>query len=372
MKMIFLFPVALDARCHKRLQSLKKLGVQPKVLAFERDLYLGKFIPGEYKLLGKIQHRKYVRRFLPFVKVLPRMRATTKDADVIYAFGLDLLLLGWLASLRLGNRLKIIYEVADIREVLLGTRLVSRFLRRLERFLLRKVDLLVVTSEAFISEYYRGIQGLAHLRNQVIENKLEPDLLPQVAEKQRERAGGALHIGYFGIIRCPRSWAILKLAARKGGGRVKVYVRGIPMGVDNLEEESDAIPHIKYDGPYVSPHELPEMYGQIDIVWIVAQYHEGREGNLTWARTNRFYEACYFQRSMIAQIETQDGRVVEEKGLGVCLDLGDIEGAVARILSISDFNLDRWRKNLANLPERIYVYTDEHKQLCEALAKRVP
>jgi len=363
-KVAFLLPVASDARYRKRIEALQNVGVKSQILAFERNYYSGKPVPGGYESLGRIQHRRYLRRLVPLVKALSKVRAAAKNADAIYTFGLDMLLLGWLASRGLSRRLKIVYEVGDIRNVLLQKGLISCSLRWLERFLLRRTQLIVVTAEAYVSGYYKGIQGLTDLRYQVIENKLDANTLPQAQRLTYKHSHGVLRIGYFGLIRCQRSWEILKAAARKGEGKIKVHVRGIPLGLENLEEEAEAIPYIDYGGPYVSPDDLPEMYGQIDIAW-VAHYH-GRS-NLLWARANRFYEACHFQRPMIAQIGTQDSRVVQDLGLGICLDLSDIEGTVEHILEISDSDLEQWQGNIRRLPKYVYTYTDEHKRLLEFL-----
>lgn len=369
MKVVFLLPVAGHARYHKRIEALQKLGVEPKILAFERDYYAGKAWSGGYKSLGKLQHGHYCKRLIPLLKAVPKVRAAVKEADIIYAFDLDVLLFGWLASRSFSGQPKIIYEVGDIREVLLGKRLVARSLRWLERFLLQRTNLLVVTSKAFVSEYYRGIQGLTDLCYQVIENKLDPDVLRQVEHKARDRSSEVLRIGYFGVLRCPRSWEILKAAARKGGGKIKLYVRGIPVGIESLEEEAEAIPYIDYGGAYTVSNELADIYGSVDMVWACYPYQGTSIGNWQWARTNRFYEACYFQKPMIAQVGTQDGQVIEELGLGICLDLSDIEGAARSILEISDTDLERWRANIGRLPEKTYTYTNEHEQLLEALAQ---
>jgi succinoglycan biosynthesis protein ExoL len=365
MKITFLLPVLSQARYHKRIIALDKLGIQPNILAFEREYYPGKPWPGGYRSLGHLQHGHYYKRLVPFVKALLTVRSAAKESDVIYAFGLDILLLGWLASRTLDKRPKIIYEVGDIRAVLIGRSLLSRGLRWLERYLLRSVDVLVTTSEAFITGYFQGVQGLTDLCYQVIENKLDGDVLPQPKGLTAHNGWSEiLRIGCFGLIRCHRSWEVLKRAVERGNGRVQVYVRGVSMGLENLEEEAQRLPYIEYGGPYVVPDDLPAMYGQVDMVW--AAHHHG-ETNFRWARANRFYEACYFKRPLFGQVGTLDGQIIEEWGLGACVDLLDVEGAVDRILRISEVELAQWRKNVAQLPKEVYIYTGEHERLIEAI-----
>ncbi|OPX84753.1 MAG: hypothetical protein A4E53_03810 [Pelotomaculum sp. PtaB.Bin104] len=367
MKIVFLLPVISDARAHKRINALKKLGAQPVVLAFERDYYGGKPIPGGYQSLGHIEHSRYFKRLVPFLKALFAVRDQVKKADAIYAFGLDLFLLGWLACLGCNRPVKAVYEVADIREVLLGKGILSRCLRRLERFLLRRAELLVVTSEAFVQGYYRRIQKLDPLHYLVIENKLDAGFPADVPVLSDHSTDGIVRIGYFGVIRCPRSLEILREAAEQGNGRVQVYIRGFPLGVGDLANKFRSNPNIAYGGPYVAPDDLPTLYDRVDIIWACYPYQGVGIGNYRWARTNRFYEACYFKKPMFAQKGTEDCRVIEALGLGAGVDLSNIEASVERILRITRAELNQWRRNLALLPEGVYKLTNEHEQLLSML-----
>ena len=364
MKITFLLPVASDAHLQKRVKALENLGVQSKVLAFEREWYPGKPWPGGYTSLGQLQHRHYYKRFVPLMKALPMVRAAAKESDVIYAFNMDTLLLGWLASRALDRRPKIVYEVSDIEPVFMGNSVLSRGVRWLERFLLRRVSSLVVTSETYIDGYYQGIQSLSHLHYQVIENKLDANTISQPQSPMtRSEWDGVLRIGYFGVIRCRRSWGILKKAVEKGNGRVQVYVRGIPVGLEGFEDVQSA-PSIDYGGPYIAPDDLPAMYEQVDIAWIASYL---TKAHLCWSRTNRFYEACFFKKPMFAQVGTQDGQIVESLGLGVCVNLMDVDETVDRILSVNEMELGQWQQNVAGLPAHIYTYTDEHERLLKSI-----
>jgi succinoglycan biosynthesis protein ExoL len=286
---------------------------------------------------------------------------------VVYAFGLDTLLAAWLASRNLDRRQKIIYEVGDIREILLGDGVVSRLLRWLERYLLRYVALLVVTSEAYIIGYFQGIQKVANLRYQVIENKLDAEDLPSIQDRKallpRDREN-QLRIGYFGLIRCRQSWMVLREAVKRGRGKIRVQIRGLVMLTEQEKEEIQNTEFVEYGGPYISPDDLPMMYRQVDMVWVATSISQS---HLQWARVNRFYEACYFGLPMIAQEGTQDGQVVDKLGLGTLIDLLDVDRAVDQILRINEAKLVEWQKHSAEVPEYIYVYTDEHERLLKAI-----
>lgn len=296
------------------------------------------------------------------------MRRAIKHSQAIYCFGSDTLLIAWIATRFQAQRFRLVYEVGDIRALFLATSVTGRVLRWLERLLLRHVDLLVVTSKAYIDGYFRGIQGLDNLNYQVIENKLFRKDLPQVpmrAVPSSKESKPKITIGYFGLIRCRQSWKVLKEVASQGCGRVRIYIRGILMGLEDLEEEIRRSEHIELGKPYVSPDDLPSMYGQVDLAWI-AHYH-GRP-NTQWARANRFYEACGFQCPLIAQVGTQDGFAVMEHNIGRTIDICDVQAATQDVLEITADDIRSWRNNLATLPRDTYMYTDEHKKLVSRLA----
>jgi len=367
MNITFILPVTSQPRYWKRIKSLERLGCNNKVLAFER-----KYIPinktnKNYITIGKIEHKKYYKRILPFVRAFATIRNNIKYSDVTYVFGMDMLLFGWVTGLFINKKNKIVYEVGDIRSILIGNNIQSIFLRWLERFLIKRIDLLVVTSKAYITYYYEKIQGLKDIRYILIENKLNAEMGLKKNITNRINKDNIIRIGYFGIIRCKMSWQILKRVACNSKGRIQIYIRGISMGIDNLDKEANETPNINYDGPYLVPDDLSSIYNNVDLVWSCYPYQGKSVGNWCWARTNRFYESCYFKKPMVAQIDTQDGKMVNKLGLGICVDLSDIDGTANRILKITRKELFQWRKNVSELPQNYYLYTDEHKKLLDAL-----
>ena len=370
MKNVFLVSNKADAHCYKLMNALSKLGAEAEALAFERPgHYKGREYDFSYTLLAGIEHGHYFKRLLAIFKTVPIARTHLRGSDIAYAFGLDMLLFCRLALLGLRKRPKIILEVCDILPILLSADLKSRALRWLERILIRKISLLVVTSKAFVTGYYEKIQGIAQLPYFVIENKLSRDTPTLAIRSETEQHNGCLRIGYFGSIRCRRSLKILKAAAERAQGRVRVYLRGIPMGeVTDIEAEIGGSPWIEYGGPYLSPDDLPQLYGDVDIVWVCFTYVGEQVGNWMWARTNRFYEACFYKKPIIARLGTEDGRVVAEEGIGVCVAVSDVSSCVEQILAINPAELQRWRSNLDKLREDTYLYTDEHQRLMNILS----
>lgn len=317
-----------------------------------------------YQKLGRIDHGHYGRRLIALLRALPAVRAAVARADVVYAFGLDLHALAWMAARLSGRRPSLVYEVADIHPTLVGTRAVARLMRAVERRLLRDTRLVVVTSEAFITGFYRGVQKVARLPHLLIENK--PNL-ESVAHRAPgpARAADSLTIGYFGILRCQRSWQALREIAVRGNGRIRIYLRGVPLGLPDFEREAADTPWVEYGGPYVAPGDLPAMFDRVDVSWNAHRVDDNN--SLLWNRTNRFYEACAFQTPMVAQAGSQDGQVVAARGIGTCVDLADVEAAVNHVLQITHADVDRWRSCMERLPRSVYTENGEHSELARRI-----
>ena len=357
---VCLLPVATDARIQRRLTALTKLGVTPTVLAFDRPYYPGKPMAGGFECLGRIEHGNYLGRLRPLLSALPRVRAAGAAADVVYAFSLDLLALAWLATRGRRRQPKLVYEVADIHPTLVGRGFRASVMRAIERRLLRDASLLVVTSEAFITGFYHGIQGVCDIRYELVENKPELGQFEPPIPRPREEPGPIV-IGYFGVIRCERSWHVLRRLAEQGNGRIHVYLRGVPLNLPNFEQQAAESRWIQYSGPYVAPDELADMYSRVDLLWVAHRVDDNN--SLLWNRTNRFYEGCAFQKPMIGQARTQDGGVIHDRGLGPLVDLADPEAAIERVLQITAAEIEQWQANVSRLPRSVYCENGEHERL---------
>jgi hypothetical protein len=372
MEITFLLSSTIHVRFIKRVEIIRKLVNQIQVYAFERkDSYPGKKIDFEINMLGEITHVSYAKRLMIIIKSINKIRRAVKNTDVIYTFGLDMLFLGWFSKqLNFRKNVKLIYEVGDIREILIGKKLINRLARLFEKFLLRNVSVVVITSEAFYTEYFRVVQKVKTLTYHVIENKLDSDsMFVLKTQKISEKRKKEFTIGYFGVLRCKKTLKILKILAKKGQGKIKIYLRGLP-GL-KMKEEYDELVAVKgviNEGSYVVPDDLVEMYNKVDMVWACYPYQGEETGNWCWAKTVRFYESCYFNKPVFVQAGTEDCKAVQQYSIGVCLDLGNIEKTVSDILSLSDDEILNWKNNMSKVPEHVYKFTNEHKQLIESLA----
>jgi succinoglycan biosynthesis protein ExoL len=372
LKTVYLLPRITEVRCLKRIRRLAREGLQPTTLAFERTgLDIKVDLP--HVSLGRLRHGRYWQRPFVFLRVVPRVVPHLREAAVAYCFGLDLLALTWFSRLLGGARTTLVYEVADVLEIQCGTALRSRLIRALERFLLRRAGALVVTSPAYVDGYYCRFRRLPPVF--LIENKFGHELEPAAIEAVRAtpvcREPDVINIGYFSSIRCMRSIDLLFELAARAGGRIRVYIRGLATDEAIRRRLEAAPPHVVVEGPFNPEADMPAMYRSIDLSW-VAYYHAVT--NAKMARSNRFYDSCMFGRPMIAQKNSPDGRIVEQKGLGLIIDADDRERAMRAMLALTPAQIAAWRANVLALPRRAFAHEpgDEHADLARFLAAAAP
>ena len=313
--------------------------------------------------LGSLSHGSYFTRILKLLKFLSVLRKRAKQHDVIYSFTLDTLLISKLALV--GQKKKWVYQIQDIRAIYFGDSWKNKLARFLERTLLKRVDLLVVSSLDFYIGHFKKNYNFDERRVHVVENKLiKGSVKPEVASKP---SSGKISIGYFGVMRCIRSWDILREFAKLNPNKVEVYLRGKTLAVPTLTEEVKDIANVEYGGVYKSPDDLNELYNKVDIVWACYPYSDQSFGNWQMARTIRFYEACAFGKPVIVQKGTPQAKDALQHNLGLEIDMADPSECIKQLESISSEKLESWKENIKKLDDSFYYHNQEYSQLFERL-----
>jgi len=266
-------------------------------------------------------------------------------------------------------------EIGDIREVLVSAGLVAQVIQVLDSAVVRAADGLVVTSSRFVEDYYQGVRGITPRRVLVLENKIDyatwRALEDQIQEVRSSRTPGTpqdvFTIGYFGILRCPFTWRVLSSWAAADPEHRRVLVRGhLGEGAPSAEEMAVA-PGVTYGGAYRWPQELPDLYGQVDMVCAAAPVRTDHLDNKAWARANRFYESCWFQKPLLVSKGGGDEPDVMEFGIGMGVPFDKPREAVEAISAINGEDLARWKEGLLRVPRWVYVETEDEWQELSSL-----
>ncbi len=311
-----------DATVRKRVRMLVLGGADVRLAGFHR----GPAAPAHIADIathslgqthdGRLAHRALLT--LSWILRPWRFFGQVRHCDVIMARNLETLALAATVRMLLSPKSRLVYECLDIHGSLRGASLGARLLRGIESFLLRQSHLLLVSSPAFIHEYF-AVNHRLTIPWLLVENK--PLLEGSASSAARTAAKHSLfgppwRIGWFGVLRAQKALDALCEIARCSQGRVEIIIRGRPTPVDFVDfpGQVDATPNVVFKGAY-TPADLADMYGEIHFNWTLDFLDEA--GNSSWLLPNRIYEGGLFGAVAIARRETETGRWVENHGVGV-------------------------------------------------------
>jgi succinoglycan biosynthesis protein ExoL len=276
-----------------------------------RPFDLGRTVDAD--LRQRVVHLSKV--LLKFGRYLPAFAAT----DAFVARNLEMLLVAIRARALLGGRQPITYECLDIHRQQISTRLTGRLIRRIESTMLDRSQLLMTSSPAFVTAYFKGLLG-ASLPTEIVENKvldLGDAEIPSLAKAAPP--GPPWVIGWFGQIRCRRSFEILRSLAEQSGGLVKVVTAGRPAVAvfEKFEALVAQSSHFSFLGSYRNPEDLSDLYGRVHFSWTVDYFETGT--NSRWLLPNRLYESGLYGAVPIALRDVKTGKWLAQRKLGVLL-----------------------------------------------------
>jgi hypothetical protein len=187
---------------------------------------------------------------------------------------------------------------------------------------MRRADLLIVSSPAFLEAYFEPLQGVGRtlpIATLLVENKVLELGADRLAGRTVRTPGPPWRIGWMGAIRCRKSLDILMDLARRRPDLVEVRVHGRPAYVEfeDFDGQMASLPNVRFGGAYAAA-DLPGLYGEVHFSWAIDFMEEGQ--NSSWLLPNRVYEASRHGATPIALKDVQTGRYLAEQGFGVRLD----------------------------------------------------
>jgi succinoglycan biosynthesis protein ExoL len=378
-QLIFFSPDISDTSTIKRAQEFLDQGYALTVLGFRRDRYNQNYTPTWPNVfLGYTQDGRYGQRasaMLLAARVILRHRRRLRSAAVVYARNIDQLVLAVLARAFFCRRACLAYEMLDIPPIHVGRGIASIVLRAIERFCLRRVGVLVLSSPAFLENYfvpwqrYRGAWFL-------LENKVHPRMSSQArgsvlasGARAAKRAPYRWVVGYFGLIRGEETFELMTRLAARLEGTVLFKFRGVLTTVDEQRFAAALArhPNIVYDGDYTSPDDLRRIYTEVDFAWALDLEHVAH--NSRWLRPCRFYEGGLYGVPCLAVRDFEIGRLIDELDIGWTFSI-PLEDALVRFFErLSEAEYARKRARLLALPVRTFVADGDISALCDILEK---
>ncbi len=351
---LYLAPDLTDYAVERRVKGISKFD-HTLTLAFRRSRHSQDFRPDWPVVeLGHVADRSYLARVVALLRAVHRavQVARSEPVDIIVARNLDMALLGLMCRAARRPSPAFVYEVLDIRPVATTTTLTSRLVRLAERVVLSQSDLLVVSSPAFIDEFYGpriGYRG----RHLLVENRVTPDSLVE-----RPPTGGARKpstIGWFGTLRCRTSLELLASFAERNKNAT-VITAGRPSRLGRVfDDRIRDLPNFVHLGEYRAPDDLGELMAKVDLSWAIDLADPN--GNSMWLLPNRPYEAAYFGVPSITLAGTYADRFFgnEGKGWSIRLESADVVAIERLLASLEPQALQRVHERICETPDQELV-----------------
>lgn len=366
MKFLSLFFVIDHSHSQKRILAFKNNVEKLTIVSHYRNKNI------EYENhynLGKVPQNKYLHRFVKIFFDIPRLAkilSNNSGINVVYAWNFDIALLFVLTKLFSKRRYIFIYEVADIKPILLTNSVAGRILRKLEQFILINTDYLCVTSEDFITNYFDKYYNF-EAKTHVLENKVYPLFAQKIIKNKLNKIpdGSKWKIGLVGIFRCDTSLQLLLDLAIRLPQSIAVILAGRPEEqVNELFNELISHENIIYLGEYNYPDNLLDVYSEIDIIWS-ADFSDLSD-NSKWLLPNRIYEAGLFSIPQLCFWDNEAiSKYIKSLNIGWVLEEANIKYLEKFFLSLTVKQYLQIKSNYSGLPSDQFSGDEQVKLLLD-------
>jgi len=309
-----------DAAVTRRLIMLERSGCDPVLCGFRRS-HTRSMQGDDSHILGTTHDGALFQRVVSVLKNLlfcKALRETLADCEVLVARNLEMLILAH----RLKDNRPVVYECLDIHRTLLGSSIASRFIQNVEDRLVRASHAIWTSSPGFIRHYFSRKPNLT-VPITLLENKVLNFRGP--GERPfRTKPAPPWTIGWFGMLRCQRTFDILAQLGALMPGAVNVLIAGkpSPSELSTFAADIEHYPHMSYVGPYKS-EDLMQLYAQCHFAWCIDWFEEGL--NSAWLLPNRIYEASAQTVVPIALEDVETGTWLKARRAGLLTPSGGMD-----------------------------------------------
>jgi succinoglycan biosynthesis protein ExoL len=377
MTVLYFGPDRQDPAVRRRVAQWRHAGFDVLAFAFSRTVRDVDGGTGEgrtdYVDLGRLRPQSRFGRLVSIALACVRLISIPhRRAELIVARNLDNLIVALFARWCWRAKAPVVYEVLDINPACTDTGWTGVVIRAVEKQLLRRIDLLVVSSSRFVSEYFERMLGFRG-RWFLFENKV-PRYVNAAARQNHQLAppaggGRRWRIGWFGYLDDEHSWRLLRGLAEALPDEVEVYVRGAPytnFDMGRFLQDVSRLPNVRYGGRYDNPADLPAMYAAVDLVWSIDC--NNLLTNSKWLLTNSVYEAGYYRVPVLALAGTAVGEMVADERLGWCLGQPTVPDLVTFIRGLDERTYEARRRELMAVDATRFLETDEIARISTILA----
>lgn len=275
-----------------------------------------------------------LKRIIPYRKFFRKaMEELEKiSPDVIHVQGVDMLDIACMYKGRVKREIKIIYEVADLHRLLvdeqksLVKKLAQAYLRRLDYKCCQDIDLLIVTSEMYVTKYFHAL--VPSQKTMIFPNV--PDL-SAFENYQKKSKSLPFTVGFIGDMRYPEQMKNLVTAVKKCN--MNLLIAGFEQGGSEIEPLCRSYDKAEWYGRFDFKSEAAQLYGKCDVIYSV---YDADMANVRVAIPNKLYESIYCCLPIIVAKNTYLETIVKDWGVGVSVDHHSVQDLVDVLTELKD------------------------------------
>lgn len=334
MKLTFLFSHSPDPRINKRI-SLLKLKYDTSIVYWNRSKSLKlNNVHDDIECIEISEHSESinpVKRIIPTIKfAISAIKHINKlKPDILYVGNIDMLLIAHLATIGRKDKVKFIYEIADLHRLIIDEprNLIEGILKKiivyLEKIFCKKIDLLVITSEKFYDVYFNKL--ISREKVVVVPNTPNKD----VFKLYKHKNNGKFTVGFIGVVRYKEQMKMLLRAAEKSN--INVLFAGSEIN-DEIKSMCKNKNNVEYYGKYDYDKDIAQLYGKVDCIYSV---YNADLNNVKIALPNKLYESILCQTPIIVSKDTYLSELVERMGVGVSVSHNSVDDLVSCLNKMS-------------------------------------
>lgn len=310
-----------------------------------------------------------VRRLITFPlmagQVVFRLFKLTVSDTVVITSTFDMLVIARMAAWFCPLRIR--HQVRDLHALQLEQTLLSKVVRVIERWCLKRCELLIYSAPAFYEEYYSAIYtGQIALLENLPRLSTWKDFKPDSGHKK------VFKVGYIGIVRYLSPLrnlvdAVECLIAR--GTDISVQFAG---GGDqsSLQARVETPERFEFLGKFEYTSSVAKLHQGVDLIFAV---YDRFDMNCRLAMPTKFYEALITRIPILVSADTYVGTIVERMGVGKAVDGESVEALVEALNSLGQ--PDSWyakaKATLASIDIDEF-YTRYKRALSLTISSEVP
>jgi glycosyltransferase involved in cell wall biosynthesis len=274
--------------------------------------------------------------------LLIALRESFRPKDFAYYFSFD----STIARHLIGGRVRV-YEISDLRFTSRGRGRLDRLLCWIEDSILRRFDVIVLTSETFLDELEPRVPGVGR-QCIVLENRMPTDVIRPLRRPSHSPTKLPIRIGYVGYIRYTDLMVAFAREVAKRPEQYEFHVYGDGYNLAELREVIENHSNLYYHGKYRNPQDLQDVYGNLDLGYAV---YDNRDYNVQLAIPNKLFEHVYFGTPLLVASDTALSRHVQNWRVGMAVDPQQPNWAARCLDEIMMAELDEMKQHCLSVAE---------------------